>query len=137
MIEIPVPVPPIQQPHRAPQGQLILLSRRYKPAHRTGSVYVVFIPMRNATFFECFPYVCPEPVLVKRSFFSIKWYKNGVSDLSALAINSLCGTKRTLSSTAFFYIRPKPVLANARVLCEIVDKKVTGSYQISDHEMLS
>ena len=22
-------------------------------------------PCRNATLFECFPYVCPEPVLVK------------------------------------------------------------------------
>jgi hypothetical protein len=27
----------------------------------------------NASVFECFPYVCPEPVLVKRSFL----YKNG------------------------------------------------------------
>jgi hypothetical protein len=26
------------------------------------------------SFFECFPYVCPEPVLVKRSFI----YINGV-----------------------------------------------------------
>ena len=25
----------------------------------------------NASFVECFPYVCPEPVLVKRSFYFI------------------------------------------------------------------
>ena len=28
--------------------------------------------------FLSFPYVCPEPVLVKRSFVSIKWSKRGV-----------------------------------------------------------
>jgi hypothetical protein len=28
----------------------------------------VQLPAKNASLFECFPYVCPEPVLVKRSF---------------------------------------------------------------------
>jgi hypothetical protein len=30
---------------------------------------------RTCLFFECFPYVCPEPVLVKRYMFSIKWHR--------------------------------------------------------------
>ena len=35
---------------------------------------------KTAPFFEWFPYVCPEPVLVKRSFIYIyKMRKNGVS----------------------------------------------------------
>ena len=34
---------------------------------------------RNASFFECFPYVCPEPVLVKRSFLYINGAKGRVS----------------------------------------------------------
>jgi hypothetical protein len=34
--------------------------------------------MRKDIFFECFPYVCPEPVLVKRSFLYINGSKSGV-----------------------------------------------------------
>ena len=33
----------------------------------------------NATVFECFPYVCPEPVLVKKMIISTKCCKSGVS----------------------------------------------------------
>jgi hypothetical protein len=33
---------------------------------------------KTALFFECFPYVCPEPVLVKCSFLYINGAKSGV-----------------------------------------------------------
>jgi hypothetical protein len=37
------------------------------------------LPAQNASlFFECFPYVCPEPVLVKCSFLYINGAKSGV-----------------------------------------------------------
>jgi hypothetical protein len=32
-------------------------------------------PTKHASFFEYFPYVCPEPVLVERSFLVSKWLK--------------------------------------------------------------
>jgi hypothetical protein len=34
-----------------------------------------FAPAENATCFECFPYVCPEPVLAKCSFLNINGAK--------------------------------------------------------------
>ena len=29
---------------------------------------------RNASFVECFPYICPEPALVKRCILTTKWH---------------------------------------------------------------
>jgi hypothetical protein len=38
----------------------------------------VVTPKKNATLFLSFPYVCPEPVLVNRSFLYINGSKSGV-----------------------------------------------------------
>jgi len=39
-------------------------------------VSVAFEPSRKRAFFECFPYVCPEPVLVKRKLLYISCSKS-------------------------------------------------------------
>ena len=39
------------------------------PPSRAGSVRAKIAPARNAPLSECFPYVCPEPVLVKKILF--------------------------------------------------------------------
>jgi hypothetical protein len=43
-------------------------SRQFKESRRA--------PGAENTLFLSFPYVCPEPVLAKRSFFIYKWLKN-------------------------------------------------------------
>jgi len=48
-------------------------------------VQVVHVPAENASlFFECFPYVCPEPVLVKRSFL----VQNGIASCAKDAFSA-------------------------------------------------
>ena len=42
---------------------------------------VAALPMRNATLFSSFPYVCPDPVLVKRCISYLNGAKSGISDL--------------------------------------------------------
>jgi hypothetical protein len=50
--------------------RLFLLTR----SSGARSLSAVSNPEETVVFFECFPYVCPEPVLVKRSHL----YVNGV-----------------------------------------------------------
>ena len=44
----------------------------------SAMVWIHGIPKKNATLFLSFPYVCPEPVLVKCSFLYINGSKSGV-----------------------------------------------------------
>ena len=49
------------------------------PAEEVDTKHLrVIAPAENASLFLNFSYVCPEPVLVKRSFFVSKWLKRGV-----------------------------------------------------------
>jgi hypothetical protein len=68
-------------------------------------------PAKSAPFFLNFSYVCPEPVLTKDHFQSIKWLKKGVfrteASVDGLACQELQENGLFLS---FPYVCPEPVL---------------------------
>ena len=74
----------------------------------------------NGIFFECFPHVCPEPVLAKSSFLYINGSKMpfcaginlGEGDVSLATMKAaLKGAKNAIFFLRFPYVCPEPVLA--------------------------
>jgi len=116
---------------RSPQCRMASRHRRYPSTPRWLSQallppLLLLSVSENASLFECFLYVCPEPVLVKRSFFSIKWRKKTrfphrrrrhphrcqrPAEKTPF-MRHLCTVSR---SSNFPYDCPEPVLANIRV----------------------
>jgi hypothetical protein len=70
-----------RDPHPAPSQSIDPCQRaRGTPSAPTlSNGQLLTSPATNASLFECFPYVCPEPVLVKRSFLVYNGAKDAVS----------------------------------------------------------
>jgi hypothetical protein len=76
---------------------------------------------RIHSFFECFPYVCPEPVLVKRSFLP-EMAQNGVF----LPASCIAGTG-SIPETAALLLKSFPMSVSRACLLGFQCKKWTKS----------